>query len=130
MSTTLTYDATTLTLPDDLLWTDEHAWSAVEQSQRYGLTGAIIIDSASKLSGRTIYLQAGESYGWMTRATLNTLKTWAGLAGQQFTLSYRSVSYTVVFDHAAGAVEAIQVFDVPDPIDADPYAVSLRFLKV
>jgi hypothetical protein len=35
-----------------------------------------------------------------------------------------------VFDHAAGAIDASPVFNVPDPIDADFYAVSLRFLKV
>lgn len=130
MSTTLTYGATTLALPDDLLWVDEHEWSAVEQRQRYGLTGALIVDSASKLAGRTIRLQAGDDYAWMPRSTLNTLRTWANLAGQTFTLSYRGTNYTVVFDHAAGAIDAEQVYDCSDPIDADPYVVSLRFLKV
>lgn len=130
MSTTLTYGVTELTLPDDLLWADEHEWSAVEQQHRYGLTGALIVDSAGKLSGRTIHLQAGENWGWMSRATLNTLRTWGNLPGQQFTLSYRGTIYTVVFDHAAGAIDAAQVYECPDPIDADPYVVSLRFLKV
>lgn len=130
MSTTLVNGATTLTLSDDLLWTDEFDWAAVEQSQQYGLTGALILDSAAKVSGRTIRLEAGDDYGWMARSTLSTLRTWAGLAGQQFTLNYRSVAHTVVFDHAAGAIDASPVLGCPDPIDADYYVVSLRFLKV
>lgn len=130
MSTTLTYNATTVNLPDDLLWADEHDWSAVEQRQQYGLTGSLIIDSAGKQSGRTIHLQAGDDFAWMSRSTLNTLRTWANVSGAQFTLSYRGVAHTVKFDHAAGAIDAAPVWECPDPIDADPYAVSLRFLKV
>lgn len=130
MSTTLTYGATTLYLPEDLLWTDEHEWPAVEQRQQYGLTGAIIIDSAAKVSGRTIRLEAGETFAWMARSTLDTLRTWAALAGQQFTLSHAAVDHTVVFDHVAGAIEASPVWEVSDPSSTDPYVVSLRFLKV
>ncbi len=130
MSTTLTHDATTLTLSDDLMWSDEHAWSAVEQRQAYGLTGALIIDAAGKQAGRTIYLRAGDDFAWTPRSTLQTLREWANLPGEQFTLNYRGVEHTVKFDHAAGAIDATPVWDCAEPIDADPYVVSLRFLKV
>jgi hypothetical protein len=130
MATTLTYVATTLTLAEDLLWPDEYSWQAVEQRQEYTITGALIVEAAAKLSGRPMTLQAAADYGWITRDTLETLRTWALLAGQQFTLLYRGVTHTVAFDHARGAIDAQQIIDYSDPEATDDYAVTLRFLKV
>ena len=43
---TLTYGAIVITLPDDLAWSDEYAWRAVEQRKTYSLTGALLVESA------------------------------------------------------------------------------------
>ncbi|MBK8123922.1 MAG: hypothetical protein IPK54_10295 [Dokdonella sp.] len=45
-----------LTLPDGLVWSDEHAWSPIAQSTEYGLTGSLIVDEAVKQAGRPITL--------------------------------------------------------------------------
>ena len=37
-----------LALPRGLRWTDELAWSPVAQSTEYGLTGALIVQEATK----------------------------------------------------------------------------------
>lgn len=58
---TLTYDVTVVTLPDDMAWPDEFTWRAVEQKTSYGVTGALFVESALKLAGRTIELQADAS---------------------------------------------------------------------
>jgi hypothetical protein len=130
MSITLTYAATPLALPDDLLWRDEHDWRAVEQRQQYTITGALIVEAAAKQAGRTITLEGSDECAWIARSALGTLTTWAALAGQTFTLNLRGVNHTVVFDQDAGAISARPVWEVSDPDAADPYVVTLRFLKV
>ena len=35
-----------LLLPDDLLWSDEHAWSPATASVSYLITGALLVQSA------------------------------------------------------------------------------------
>lgn len=126
----LTYGATTLALPDDATWPDEHTWQAVEQRQQYSITGALIVEAASKQAGRPITVECAEDFGWMTRADIVTLRTWANLAGQQFTLLLRGQTFTVVFDHARGALDAEPVWDVSDPVGTDFYTATLRFLEV
>lgn len=128
MPTTLTYDATTLALPDDMLWPDEYDWRAVEQRTVYSITGALIVDAAAKLAGRTITLDG--SHTWVARSVVDTLLEWAALPLQTFTLAYRGVNHTVIFDHAAAAIEARPNVDYADPDATDVYALTLRFLKV
>lgn len=128
--TTLTYTGTTLTLPDDLAWPDEFEWAAVEQRQQYTITGALIVEAAAKQAGRTITLEGGDDFAWVPLADLETLLAWKALPGQVFTLVLRGVTHSVVFDHEGRSVEARPVWDVSDPGPADPYIVTLRFLKV
>lgn len=131
MTTTLSYGATTLTLPSNLLWTDEFAWRQVEQRGRYTLTGALILESAVRQAGRPITLAAGSSFGWVTRNVVLTLKEWAAVPGRQMTLVLRGEPpRTVVFDHASGAIEAPAVVDYADPADDDFYVLTVRFLQV
>ena len=128
--TTLAYAAVTITLHDDLLWTDEYRWKPIEQKTSYSLTGALLVEAAAKSSGRPITLEGGDAYGWTSRSVVDALMTAAGIAGQQFTLTLRGVAHTVVFDHGAGPVEATPVIDYSNPDAADLYRVTLRFLKV
>ena len=43
-------DQAVLALPDDLLWSDEHAWTPVVASVSYLLTGALLVESATGLA--------------------------------------------------------------------------------
>jgi hypothetical protein len=40
-------DGVVLTLPDDLLWSDEHAWTPAVAAVSYLLTGALLVESAA-----------------------------------------------------------------------------------
>ena len=64
-------------LPDDLLWADEHAWSPAVASVSYLLTGALLVQSATRQAGRPITLVGPSDMAWVTRATVATLHTWA-----------------------------------------------------
>lgn len=127
---TLTYSATTLTLPLNMLWPDEFAWPQVQQARSYTITGALVVQSGAKLKGRAITLDGGDWTG-ITRADLLTLRSWAALPAQQFGLVVRSeASRTVLFDHEAGAIEAAPLWDVRNPASSDFYRIKLRFLEV
>ena len=119
-----------LVLPDQLSWPDEFTWAQVEQSTDYTSTGALILDTWAKQAGRPITLQAAANRAWCERGGLVTLRTWASQPGQLLTLQLRGVSHQVVFNHGAGALDAEPVDDVVDPIDTDPYIVTIRFLEL
>lgn len=128
--TTLTYAATTLTLPDDLPWTDEFGWPAVEQRSEYSITGALIVEASAKLAGRPVTLTGNETRGWISRATLLTLKAWAALPAQAFTLVINGETLSVAFDQARGAVDATPLFSLVDTDAGDDYIPTLRFIEV
>lgn len=52
MSITLTYLGTTAQLGDRLIWSDEFAWSPVEQVTEPGTTGALMVHVGVRSAGR------------------------------------------------------------------------------
>ena len=86
MTITLTYNTTTVELPEALNWSNEYGWSPVEQSTEYSTEGALIIDVALKLAGRPITLEGSEDCTWCTRALCDTLQALASLPGIELTL--------------------------------------------
>lgn len=131
MSLTLSYSGTTLALPDDLRWPDEYAWQAVAQSTAHSITGALLRQATAKQSGQPVTLAGAPDAAWIDRATLDTLRTWASVAGRVMTLAgLRGASRSVVFDHAAGAIDAAPLIDYSEPVSTDRYIVTLRFLTV
>ena len=88
----------TVTLPGDLRWADEFAWSPVVQSAEYSLTGALIVQTATKLAGRPITLEAQRDT-WVTRDTVLAVQAladtpgWVGVLtlhdGRVFTVAFR-----------------------------------------
>ena len=130
MSTTLSQGATTVTLPADLLWSDEFSWMPVKQSTERSITGSLVIDSQAAVGGRQISLSGSESAAWMPRTTVEVLYGWVAQAGLQMTLTLRGVARTVIFDHERGALDVRPVVEYADPQGDDWYSVSLRFIEV
>lgn len=122
----------TLTLPGDLLWTDENSWHPVEQATERTITGALIVSVAARAKGRPITL-APEDDGsaWMTRSTLEALRNLAAAPGKVMTLTLRGVSYSVMFRHHDGAaVDASPVVHFSDVEPGDYYRATLRLMEV
>ena len=130
MSTTLTVGATTVTLHDDLQWTDEFEWQPVEQAVQRSLTGALLIDVRAKTLGRPITLAGADlKAAWMPRATIAQLYAWASVPDQAMTLSLRGVSYTVKWRHEQPpALTAVPVIDYADVDSADWYRATLKLM--
>ena len=120
-----------ITLPEQLSWADEFTWQRVVQSTEYTTTGALVIDTWTKQSGRPITLAGSETRAWCERGTLITLRSWAEQPGIQYTLTgLRGVSRTVIFDQSSAPINADPILDYVDPSDSDPYAVTLKLIEL
>lgn len=127
---TLTNGAVSLVLPVDLDWPDEWSWSPVKTKTEPSITGSLIVDTAAQVGGRLITLQSSPTSGWIARADLATIRSWADDPATTMTLTLRGTPRAVVFDHEKGAVEAAPVADYSDPIGTDPYTITLRFIEI
>lgn len=128
-------DEAVLMLPDDLLWSDEHAWTPAVAAVSYLVTGALLVQSATRQAGRPITLVGAADMAWVTRATVNTLYDWAAVplteTNGRFELTLPdSRIITVAFRHADGAIEAEPVLGMPARADADFYRLTIRLFDV
>jgi len=120
-----------LALPDDLLWVDEHAWTSAVASVSYLLTGALLVESATRLSGRPITLVGPPDMGWVTRAVVKQLHGWAAAIGARFELTLADGRlFTVTFRVHETAIEAEPVKGFAARSDNDPYRLTLRLMEV
>jgi len=132
MTTTLADGVITVTLSDDLLRIDEHAWSPVRQSVSPTLTGALFIDVSVMQAGEPITLSGGaDNSGAITRAQFAQLRALADIAGKTYTLTYRGTAYEVVWRHEdAPALDARDFIDYSDPIASDWVVPTLKFTRI
>jgi len=121
-----------LTLPADLVWSDEFAWAGSISATKRTIQGRAIVQAQSvpTNSGRSITL--GSDSAWLTRADLLTLQGWAGVAGKEMLLTlHDGRSFQVVFRHwEAPAIDAGQVFATADPEATDTYNLNALRLAV
>jgi hypothetical protein len=122
---------TSITLPDDLLWRDEWGWNPVVHSLDQTLSGALIVETATRLAGRPVTLEGGQNYGWITRLTLAQVQALAAIEGavMSLTLPGRS-AMDVMFRLDQTAIEAHQILSLSEPGDDDPFQVTLSFMEV
>lgn len=106
-------------LPAGLFWSDEFAWTPVSLSTEYSLTGALLVQAATKQAGRPITL-TGQSDGlnhtaWISRTNLMALKTALNVTGASWTLTLHDT-------------RTFTVMAAPDePLDAEPLPVVRSF---
>ena len=103
----------TLSLPRSLVWVDEFQWTAPLRAQEYSITGALIVDVATRQAGRPITLQGVADHGWMTRAALADL--WA--------LANTPEAAPLALTLADGRACAVRFAD-GNPIDPSPEAID------
>ncbi len=128
-------DELMLTLPDDLLWSDEHAWSPAVASVSYLITGALLVQSAIRQTGRPITLTGAPDMAWVTRSVLGALYDWSALplgeATGRFELTLLDARvFTVAFRHGDGAIEAEPVTGFPARSDDDFYRITLKLMQI
>ncbi len=121
-----------ITLPDDLLWTNEFDWNPVEQTLDRSLTGALLVQEQALSYGRSIVLSGGTEAGWVTRATVQSLLGLSQDPNKVMTLTLADQrQYSVIFDRqSVSPIEAHQVMPFAYPDDSSFYALTVRFLTV
>jgi hypothetical protein len=124
----ITLDA--VTLPDDLIWTDEFTWSPINSAEKYTLTGALIIESGTKLKGRPITLDGDDGAAWIDRATLLALNALVTANAIMTLTTNDGASYQVVFDNKSNPLQAKPVIDYNLPISADFYTLNIKLMEV
>lgn len=133
MAITLTYGGSTLDLGDRLDWTDEYGWSPVQQATDYSVTGALLVQTATKLAGRPITLVGSETAAWISRDLCGALQGWAALPGIELDLMLRGALRRVIFNHDGQAGFAARpVWRLADGEEhaEQLYVPTLRFLQV
>ena len=124
-------DNAVLVLPDDLLWTDEHAWTPAVAAVSYLLTGALLVESAARQAGRPITLVGAADMAWVTRETVDTLYDWAAEPNRQFELTLADDRvFAVAFRHHETAIEAEPVLGFPPRSANDKYRLTLRLFEI
>ena len=129
------FNGATLALPDDLLWSDEHTWSPVVSSVSYLITGALLVQSATRQAGRDITLVGAADMAWVNRSVVNVLRDWAALPLDSVTGRFELTltggrMFTVAFRHADGAIEAEPVTGFPARNDNDFYRITLKLMQI
>lgn len=124
----ITLDA--ITLPSDLIWTDEFDWSPVKQNESYSLTGALFVESGVKQAGRPITLVGGETAAWIERATLNVLYAKLTSPANMVLTLNDARTFTVVFNHNSKPIDAVPIIDYSTPDSADWYSITIRLMQV
>lgn len=118
----------TVTLPDNLYWSDEFAWDPNAQQSEYTLTGALIVEESTRQAGRPITLAGA----WVDRATVQALRALAATPGDIQTLTLPDArSFQVLFRRGDQAIEAAPIggpFAAPQA--GDRYRLTLRLIEV
>jgi hypothetical protein len=124
-------DSVALTLPDDLLWADEFAWTPASATVSYLLSGTLLVETALRRKGRPITLVGAADMAWVTRAAVSRLYAWAALPGARFELSFADDRrFNVAFRHQDTPIETEPVLGFPARQDGDFFRLTLRLMEV
>ena len=128
---TLTFNSTTITLPYFLHWEDEFDFTPGVLGIEYSLTGALIVEQATKQSGRPITLTTPDGGDWISRQSLVLLyNSLATITPITLTL-HGNRTFSVVWRHNDNPIEAkLIVPGLIEPRDSTQYFIVLRFIAV
>lgn len=129
MSITLSHATGSISLPADLIWSDEYRWSPVAQQENITLDGSLVVQAMAQQSGRPITLTGGDDYAWIRRDTLAALVALAAqpLAALSLTLA-DGAPRAVIF--TGERITAAPAWPIADPDAAQPYTLSLYFREI
>ncbi|MDQ7832037.1 MAG: hypothetical protein RDU30_09905 [Desulfovibrionaceae bacterium] len=119
-----------LTLPPDLIWSNEHAAPLVGRTSRRTIGGGMVVQDTALSGGRPIDL-TGED-GWCAKSLVDTLYAWASTPGWTGLLTlHDGRQFCVRFRFGdESPVSAISIMGEADP-DADSlYNLNLRLETV
>lgn len=121
-------------LPDDLYDAKELDWSNVVSTYQRAIDGTLHIHQSVRKHGQPYSLSARDDMAWLTRATVNELRTWANLPNTKFRLDYvrdgRQKSIVVMFNHENNPINAKPVKNNNSPNLDDYFIVTINLIQV
>lgn len=122
----------TVSLPGDLIWQEHFGWSSVVQQTAYTLTGALVVETATKQAGRPITLTSGDNFGIIKKQQADQLLVWAGIAGKALVLSAHGNNYNVMMRHEdAPAVQAVALASGKNPLASDDWMqITIKLMEI
>ena len=128
---TITLDA--ITLPEDLVWANEYNWSPVVQDAKKSVTGALIIQEAKQLAGRSIILSGAENAAWIDRTRLDALQVKSDTVDLAMVLTHNGTVYNVMFDRSGNSDTGItvkEIYPVANPTSDHIYQITLKLIQI
>ena len=130
--------STSITLSDNFIWTDEHSWVAATATVSYLMTGALLVEGATRQAGRFITLEAASDVAWVRRSLLQQIYALASVQGQVMTLSMLNPSapgtprvFNVMFRHQETPINADPVNELPSRTDDEWWHLkTIRLMEV
>ena len=120
-----------ISLPVDLLWSDEWVASTVAQTVRRTLDGGLVVFYGELRAGLPITLESQPDAGWLTRTQVEAIALRAASPGGLYTLTLRGQTWQVMFrHHDAPAFEARPLVSVANPQAGDFYLATLKLMTV
>lgn len=115
----------------DLVKDAEFAWTGIEAVVETSLSGAPIVWERT-IAGKPIDLAGDTDSAWITRATLITLRSMAGVSNATYVLNYEGESTNVRFrNEDAPAIEATPVQPTPEAENDDNYNnIRIKLMEV
>ena len=120
----------TMTLPEDLIWTNEFSETAVVHDHIYSLTGKLIVFVGIKAAGRPMLLSGTVDSAWLNRGLLKQLNQLQESNIQMTLTLHDSRSFDVIFDYQKKGITAKPIIDFNDPEDDDEYQIIIPFIQV
>jgi len=119
-----------ITLPTDLIWTNEFDDTTIAQDIKRSLTGAQIISESVKIKGRKITLTGGEDYAWLSRNEVQALKTLSNTVDNTIVLVFNGQTINVRFDQSKQGLVAKPVIACSDPDQHTKYYIVVNLIEV
>ena len=121
----------TLTLPNDLEWTDEFTFSYIQQNYKVTLGGSLVVEERELANGRPITLTGGEKYGHATRALVEALYAKVNTIADIMTLTlHDGRMFSVMWRRENAPMVAIPIDVYPNPSADTLYQITLNFIEV
>lgn len=126
----VTLDA--ISLPVDLIWSDEYDWSHVVQNVKKSITGSLVIQEASQAKGRLITLTGGLDSAWITKTTADLIKAKVDTPDLVMSLDFHGTVYDVMFARSGNnsPFQSKQIYELADPDAEHIYGFTLKLMEV
>ena len=127
----MAHDLNGISIPSGLVWADEFEWADAESASEYGITGALLIDAAERLSGRPITLEGQDDAGWLERSALLSVPALADVPGATYAFTHHDGRvFTVAFAPGGNPISARPVARPELPPSDWPYVAIIRLIEV